>query len=55
MTYLDIYTDVERFQFVLKRFEGELGFHIIRECIPDLSPRKCETFPVKVSAVWPSI
>ena len=48
MTGLDIFTEVERFQFVPKRFEGELGFHIIRECIPDLSPRKRETLPVIV-------
>ena len=48
MTSLDIYTEVERLQFVPKRFEGELGFHVIRECIPDLSPRKRETLPVIV-------
>ena len=45
---LDINTEVERFQFVPKRFEGELGFHIIRECIPNLSPRKREALPVIV-------
>ncbi len=48
MTSLDIYTEVERFQFVPKRFEGELRFHIIRECIPVLSSRKRETLPVIV-------
>ena len=48
MASLDIDTEVERFQFVPKRFEGELGFHIIRECIPDLSTRKRETHPVIV-------
>ena len=45
---LDINTEVERFQFFPKRFKGELRFHIIRECIPDLSPRKRETLPVIV-------
>ena len=52
---LDINTEVERFQFVPKRFKGELRFHIIRECIPDLSPRKRETLPVIVRSgpvVW---
>ena len=33
MTNLDINTEVERFQFVPKRFEVELGFHIIRKCM----------------------
>ena len=41
---LDINTEVERFQFVPKHFEGELGFHIIRECIPNLSPVNAKLF-----------
>ena len=44
MTSLDINTEVEA-QFVSKRFEGELGFHIMRECIPDLRPCKRKTLP----------
>ena len=44
--FRDIYTEIERFKFVPKRFEGELGFHIIKECIPDLSPRKRQSLPV---------
>ena len=30
--FRDIYTEIERFKFVPKRFEGELGFHIVRKC-----------------------
>ena len=45
---LHINTEVERFQFVPKHFGGEFGLHIIRECIPNLSPRKRETLPVIV-------
>ena len=43
---LDIDTEVERFQFVPKHFEGELRFHIIREYIPNLSPREPKTLAV---------
>ena len=45
---LDINTEVEIFQSVPKPFEGELGFHLIWECIPDLNTRKRETLPVIV-------
>ena len=43
MNSLDIYNEIERFQFVLKRLEGELDFLIIRERISDLSALKRET------------
>ena len=50
---LDINTEVEKFQFVLKRFEAESRFYIIRESIPDLSSHKRKTLPVIVrSGPW---
>ena len=50
---LHIYSEIERFQFIPKSSEGELRFHIIGECIPDLSSSKREALSIVVcSGPW---
>ena len=44
MTSLDINTEVERFQFVPKRFEGGLGFRIIGSAFQILAPVNTKLF-----------